>query len=217
VTPWLLFLPRPTIRRVFNFPSNADTQTTSPRKQTQPGDFPFLLQHTLKVTFLHPSQTLILLSTHIRRSPSVLNFTVTPWFALTRTQRPQKTTESYICMEPEKSLPNESHCDPQIIPPHTYFLDFWIFLRVVCPTPPGLGVAQEEGKINWPCLTNWPLLYYTNCTKINLLLKNISDKLAKFEQTNAILVEYIQNKRHLNVSQKLQIFFMVLFDFQHVW
>jgi len=49
-------------------------------------------------------------------------------------------------------------------------------------------------------LANWPLPYYTLC--INSLLKNISDKLAQLERTNAILVEYIQSEQYLNVSQK---------------
>jgi len=41
-----------------------------------------------------------------------LRLTVTPWFALTRTQRPPKTAELNVNMEPEESLVNESHCDP---------------------------------------------------------------------------------------------------------
>jgi len=32
-------------------------------------------------------------------------------------------------------------------------------------------------------------------------LKNISDKLAKLERTNAILVEYIKSEYYLNVSE----------------
>ena len=59
----------------------------------------------------------------------------------------------------------------------------------------------EWEHLNWPCLTNRPLPYYTFYTKINTLLKNVSDKLAKFERTNAILVEYIQSEQYLNVSQ----------------
>jgi len=43
---------------------------------------------------------------------------------------------------------------------------------------------------------------YTLCTKITSLLKYISDKLAKFELTNAILVECIKSEQYLNVSQK---------------
>jgi len=54
---------------------------------------------------------------------------------------------------------------------------------------------------------------YTNITS---LLKSISEKLAKFERTHAILVECIKSQQYLNVSQKTPEL-MVLFDFQHVW
>jgi len=84
------------------------------------------------VSHPHPSYTLIPLSTHIPRSSSILRLTVTSWFTLTRTQRSPKTTELYVNIEPEESLPNESHWDPRNIPQHKFLLDFWIlnfFLR----------------------------------------------------------------------------------------
>ena len=52
-----------------------------------------------------------------------------------------KTTELYVSMEQEKTLPNQSHEDPRIIPPHEHllnFLDFWIFCE-------GLGVPHPQG------------------------------------------------------------------------
>ena len=54
-----------------------------------------------------------------------------------------------------------------------------------------------------------------SCTNVTSLLENISEKLAKFERTHAILVEYIKSQQYLNVSQKTQTL-MVLLDFQHV-
>jgi len=120
------FLPCPHTRRFSNFPSNTDTQTSWPANKPA---WRFFLSptQTPSQTPFHPSYTLILLSTHISRSPSVLRLTVTSHFALTRTQRPPTTTELYVNMEQEEPLPNESHWDPRIIPPHKHFWDFWIF------------------------------------------------------------------------------------------
>jgi len=121
------FLPRPNIRRFSDFPSNADTQTSWPSKQTNLEIFLFYSNTDSKSHPPHPSYTLIPLSTHISRSPSVLRLTTTSQFALTRTQCPPTTTELYVNLEQEESLPNESHWDLRIIPPHKHFLDFWIF------------------------------------------------------------------------------------------
>jgi len=116
--------PTPKHQEVFQFPLQRGHSNFMTIYTNQPGEFSFLLQHRLQVTPPHPSYTLIPLSTHIPRSPSVLRFTATSWVPLTRTQRPPKTTELYVIMEPEKSLQNESHRDPRIIPPHNFF---WIF------------------------------------------------------------------------------------------
>jgi len=48
--------------------------------------------------------------------------------------------------------------------------------------------GKEWGHLSWTRLTTRTLPYYLFCTKITWQLKNISDKLAKFERTNTILV-----------------------------
>jgi len=55
--------------------------------------------------------------------------------------------------------------------------------------------------LNRPCLTNWPLRYYTFCTKMISLLKKISVMLAK-SNGQTLLVKYITSEQYLNVSPK---------------
>jgi len=53
----------------------------------------------------------------------------------------------------------------------------------------------------------------TFCTKITPRLKHISDKLAKFEGTNAIVAEYIRSERYQNVLEGFtRILVTVLFS-----
>jgi len=77
------------------------------------------------------------------------------------------------------------------------FLAFWKSCKPRAPPPSTQYHVsrfwQEGGHLNSPCRTNWPLPYYTFCTKINSLLKNISDKLARFERTSKV-------NKYLNVS-----------------
>ena len=131
------FLPRPTPGSFSNFTSNTDTQTSSPCKQASLKIFRFYSNTDSK----SPHSIFPDVDTVVHTHPKV-SFRLKTHCNLMVCLDPDPTSPKdnrviYVSMKPEESLPNESHWDPQIIPPHKFFLDFFKGLGV--PHPQGWG------------------------------------------------------------------------------